>query len=156
MQINVCCIGLDSEIADTTGTSISCGIEKEKCVIEEESEGTASAKNLRAMAATIQSAKTVPPKDFVTKRKRDSEKTENILCQSSKDVSTLVVFLNKALEKFQPSLQSVSRSSRFNVSPDVEVMLGTVTVALNKVHEEEQVSCIMDILAVIKGYIKQH
>lgn len=68
---------------------------------QEASEGTSLA-DLKCMAASIKPAKKVPPKDFVKKRKQDSEKND-LFIQSSKDVSFLATSLGAALEKFGQS-----------------------------------------------------
>jgi len=84
---------LDSEITNTSGTNISYETEGKECAIQEASEGTASVAILKTMGTSIHPAKTVPPKDHVKKRKRDSKKTNDILSQSSKDVSFLAASL---------------------------------------------------------------
>lgn len=96
MKVVYCYIGLDSEIS--TGINISCETEGKKSAIKEASKDTA----LKTMAASIQPAKIVPPKDLIKKRKRDSEKTVDILSQSSKNVSYLATSLGAALERFGP------------------------------------------------------
>ena len=108
------------------------------------------------MATSIKPAKTVPPTDPIKKRKRDSEKTDDILSQSSKNVSILATSLSTALERFGQSqlVQPAPRPNRPDMSSDVEAMLGSIAVALSKVPEKEQVSCVVDMLAVVKGYIK--
>lgn len=145
---------MGSEITDNTiGPNMSCGTEGEKCVIEKTLESTSA--NLKAMATSIHPAKTVPPNDSVKKRKRNFEKTDDVLSQSSKDISFLAASLGTALEKFgsQP-VQSAFFSSP-NMSSDVQAMLSSIAVALNRVSEEEQVLCVMDMLAVVKKYIQK-
>lgn len=153
-----CCIGLDSEITNTSGFNISDETEGKECAIEEASQGTASVTNLKIMVASIQPAKTVPPKDPVKKRKRDSEKTNDVLSQSSKDVSFLAAFLSAALERFGPlqPVQPAPHPGYPNMSSDIEAMLGFVAVALNRVPEEERLSCVMDMVMIVKGYTKKH
>ncbi|XP_024881255.1 uncharacterized protein LOC112460691 [Temnothorax curvispinosus] len=90
---------LDSDITNTSGTNISNETEGKEYAIQKASEGTASVTSLKTMAASIQPAKTVPPNDPVKKRKRDSEKTNDVLSQSSKDVSFLAASLSAALER---------------------------------------------------------
>lgn len=152
-----CCIGLDSEITNSSGTNIFCETEEKESAIKETSKGTASAAILKAMAASIQPSKTVPPKDPVKKRKRDSEKTDDVLFQSSKDVSFLATSLGAALERFGPlhPVQPAPHLGRPNMSSDIEAILGFVAVALSKVPEEEQVSCVMDMVTVVKRYTKK-
>lgn len=151
-----CCIGLDSDIIiNTNGSNISYETEGKECAIQEASEGTASVAMLKTMAASIQPAKTVPPKDSVKKRKRDSEKTNDVLSQSSKDVSFLAASLGAALERFGP-LQPAPHPGCPNMSSDIEAMLGFVAVALSRVPEEERISCVMDMVAIVKGYTKKH
>lgn len=157
-MIIYCCIGLDSEITNTSGTNISYETEGKECAIQEASEDTASVAILKTMAASIYPAKKVPPKDPVKKRKRDSEKTNDVLSQSSKDVSFLAASLGAALERFRPlqPVQPAPHPGCPNMSSDIEAMLGFVAVALNRVPEEERVSCVMDMMAVVKGYTKKH
>ncbi|XP_032683405.1 uncharacterized protein LOC116849886 [Odontomachus brunneus] len=148
----------DSDKTNTTGTNISYETEGKEYAIEEASESTASTAILKTMTASIQPAKTVPPKDPIKKRKRDSEKTNDVLSQSSKDVSFLAASLGAALERFGPlqPVQPASCPGRPNMSSDIEAMLGFVAVALSSVPEEKRVSCVMDMVAVVKGYTKKH
>lgn len=149
---------MESEITNTTGSNISYETDGKECAIQESSEDTASVAILKTMAASIHSAKTVPPKDPIKKRKRDCEKTNDILSQSSKDVSFLAASLGAALEKFTPlqPMQPASHPDYPNMSSDMKAMLGFLAVALNRVSEEERVSCVMDMMAVVKEYTKKH
>lgn len=146
------------QVSNTSGSNISNETKEKECVIQEASEDTASVAILKTMAASIQPAKTVPPKDPVKKRKRDYEKTNDILSQSSKDVSFLATSLGAALEKFGPSqsVQPTPRPGCANVSSDIEAMLSFVAIALNKVPEEKRLSCVMDMVKVVQGYTKKH
>ncbi|XP_071580414.1 uncharacterized protein [Temnothorax nylanderi] len=146
---------LDSDITNTSITNISNETEGKECTIQKASEDTASVAILKTMAASIQPAKTVPPKDPVKKRKRDSEKTNDVLSQSSKDVSFLAASLGAALERFGP-VQPAPHPGSPNMSSDIEAMLGFVAVALNRVPEEERLSCVMDMVTVVKEYTKKH
>ncbi|XP_077264192.1 uncharacterized protein LOC143898516 [Temnothorax americanus] len=115
---------LDSDITNTSGTNISNETEGKEYAIQKASEGTASVTSLKTMAASIQPAKTVPPNDPVKKRKRDSEKTNDVLSQSSKDVSFLAASLSAALERFGPSqpVQPAPHPGGPNMSSDIEAM----------------------------------
>ncbi|XP_077264793.1 uncharacterized protein LOC143898883 [Temnothorax americanus] len=150
--------GFDSDITNTSGTNISNETEGNECAIQKASEDTASVTSLKTMATSIQPAKTVPPKDPVKKKKRDCEKTNDVLSQSSKDVSFLAASLGAALERFGPSqpVQPAPHSGGPNMSSDIEAMLGFVAVALNRVSEEERLSCVMDMVAVVKNYTNKH
>ncbi|XP_077279857.1 uncharacterized protein LOC143907160 isoform X1 [Temnothorax americanus] len=148
----------DSDITNTSGTNISNETEGNECAIQKASEDTASVTSLKTMAASIRPAKTVPPKDPVKKKKRDCEKTNDVLSQSSKDVSFLAASLGAALERFGPSqpVQPAPHPGGPNMSSDIEAMLGFVAVALNRVSEEERLSCVMDMVAVVKNYTNKH
>ncbi|KAL0104088.1 hypothetical protein PUN28_006109 [Cardiocondyla obscurior] len=142
---------IDVEITNTDGTSTSCKSEGEQYT-SEESKGSSPA-IWKTMAASIKPTKTVPLTDPIKKRKRDSEKTSDMLSHSSKNVSLLAASLSSALERFGQS-QPLQPAPRPNIYSDVETMLGPIAVALSKVDEKEQVSCVMDMLAVVKRYIK--
>lgn len=66
--------------------------------------------------------------------------------------------LGAALERFTPlqPVQPASHPDCPNMSSDIKAILGFLAVALNKVPEEERVSCVMDMMAVVKGYTKKH
>ncbi|KAL0098523.1 hypothetical protein PUN28_020479 [Cardiocondyla obscurior] len=139
------------EITNTDGTSTSCKSEGEQYTSEESK--SSSPAIWKTMAASIKPTKTVPPTDPIKKRKRDSEKTSDMLSHSSKNVSLLAASLSSALERFGQS-QPLQPAPRHNIYSDVETMLGPIAVALSKVDGKEQVSCVMDMLAVVKRYIK--
>ena len=145
---------------ETSTSNLSCETEENKQyeILDISAEDTASAAVLRSMAASIQPTKTVSPTDPVKKRKRNSEKTDDVLSQSSKDISFLATSLGAALERFGPQpvqpkpCPDPPRPN--NMSSDIETMLGFVAVALKKVPEVERISCVMDMVAVAKNYTK--
>ena len=126
----------------------------EGCATLSGSASDASASVVKAMAAAIQPSKSVPPQDIVKKRKRDRDLKDDMLSQSSKELSQLASTINKAVEQLAVPTPPAPKMHP-NVSPDVEALLGSVVVAFSRVPQDHQITCVMELLKVINTFISK-
>ncbi|XP_052127935.1 putative protein TPRXL [Frankliniella occidentalis] len=118
-----------------------------------------TAESLRSAAAQINPARTVPPCDIGKKRVRQSQEEVDQLKRSKDDLSSLTSSLTSALNSIaapQPASATppppLTAAEKAKFSPQVELLIGSVSVALNKVPVERQVNCIIEMLQVAGKY----
>jgi len=108
---------------------------------------------LKAKAASIQPAKSVPPHDTVKKRKRDSEKLRDAVSDSKQEIKELATSLGDALKNFVIPAAAPAPKPSSSVPPQVEAMIQPIIIAFSRVPEDDQLDCVQAILSVLQKFI---
>jgi len=100
----------------------------------------------------------VPDPEYTYKqRRRDMDKINKKIEESSQGIQHLAANISAALEKAVSSGGTAAPpSAPGNLSPTVQAMLASLGFALGKVSEDQQLECLIDLLALVNTkYVKK-